>query len=126
MYRLNLEHHFAAAHQLTHAYAKECNENVHGHNWRVLIEINTSQLTNGMVVDFKKLKEIINELDHKNLNTILDFEPTAENLSKYIREQIVNVMKELQKTNEEALPPVTEVSVTVFEADKASITYYQL
>ena len=36
----------------------------------------------------KKLKEIINQLDHKNLNNILDFEPTAENIVKFLQQKI--------------------------------------
>ncbi len=110
MYKLKLEHQFAAAHQLTHAYSKECNDFLHGHNWRVLVEITTSKLKDGMVIDFKKIKEIINKLDHKNLNEILDFEPTAENLAKYIHDEI---MKEI----------FARIEVTIWEADKASITY---
>ena len=110
MYKLSLEHTFAAAHQLTHAYSKECNDFKHGHNWRILVEITTSFLVNGMVIDFKKLKEIINELDHKDLNTILDFEPTAENISKYLHDKIAEQTEGL-------------VKITVWEAEKASITY---
>lgn len=117
MYKLNLETTFSAAHQLTHAYSKECNDNLHGHNWRVLIEIKTSLLKDGMIIDFKKLKEIINRLDHKNLNTILDFEPTAENIAYFLHQE---VSKEFVKRPEGI---VVDISITVFEADKAAITY---
>ena len=118
MFKLSLEHSFAAAHQLTHAYSKECNDNLHGHNWKVITEIETAFLVDGMVIDFKKLKEIINQLDHKNLNEVLDFEPTAENIARWLQEQVAKEIKD--KRPEEIL---TNVSITVFEADKASITY---
>lgn len=115
MYTLRLEHGFSAAHQLTHAYSAECNNNLHGHNWRVIVVIKTPELLNEMVLDFKKIKEAINQLDHKNLNEILNFEPTAENLSKYIYGSLCNIMDESER------PYLIEVEI--FEADKASIKY---
>lgn len=114
MYTLKLEHQFSAAHQLTHAYSKECNDFLHGHNWKVQVNIQVEELVNEMVIDFKKLKEIINQLDHKNLNNILDFEPTAENIVKFLQQKI---KKELIQEG--------KVIVTVWEADKASISYQE-
>ena len=55
MYTLRLTTHFSAAHQLTNAYDKKCNASIHGHNWKVLIEINSVKLQNNMVIDFTKL-----------------------------------------------------------------------
>jgi len=37
MYELHVEDHFAAAHRLRD-YEGEC-ENLHGHNWRVLVRV---------------------------------------------------------------------------------------
>lgn len=116
MYKLKLEHHFSSAHQLIHAYDNKCNDSIHGHNWRVIVTIETSQLVNEMVVDFTKIKEIINHLDHKNLNEILPFETTAENLARHIQELIFEEVK----VGREIAPLV---SVELYEADKASITY---
>ena len=106
-----LQHYFCGAHQLTNAYSKECNDNLHGHNWKVEVKIKTNELKDGMVVDFKKLKEIINKLDHKNLNIILDFEPTAENLAKYLHNKI---QEEVGKI---------DIKITIWETNNASITY---
>lgn len=115
MYTLNLSHHFSAAHQLTHAYDDKCNLSLHGHNWKVDVEICTEQLVNGMVVDFKKLKEIIDTLDHKNLNEVVTFEPTAENLAEYLWRTIFS---STQQGREEY-----SVVISIWEADNASITY---
>lgn len=115
MYTLKLEHHFSSAHQLTHAYDNKCNDSIHGHNWKVIVEISVEELVNGMVVDFTKIKEIIDRLDHKNLNVVVDFEPTAENLSKYLWEQIDGALAQTVRT----------VIITLYEADKAGITYAQ-
>ena len=42
-----------------------------------------------MVVDFKHIKnKIHNYLDHGNLNELLPFNPTAENMAKWVCEQI--------------------------------------
>lgn len=111
MYHLKLKHTFCAAHQLTHAYSKECNLSIHGHTWNVLVKISTWKLENNMVIDFKKIKEIINKLDHKNLNEILDFEPTAELIAKYLFDEI---QKEI---------PTLILKVTIWESPQASITY---
>jgi len=62
--------------------------NVHGHTWRIVAEFESKKLRNGMVVDFGKAKEIVKELDHKNLNDTLNV-PTAENLAHYLYETFV-------------------------------------
>lgn len=115
MFTLKLEHSFAAAHRLQHAYSKECNDNLHGHNWKVIATIKVHELKNGMVLDFKRVKEVINQLDHKNLNEVLDFEPTAENLAFYIHNQLCFILDEVDRAY--------VVEVEIFEADKASIKY---
>lgn len=114
MYTLKLNTNFSAAHQLTNAYDKKCNDSIHGHNWKVLIEINSSTLKNNMVIDFTKLKEIVNQLDHKNLNEILNFEPTAELIAKYLHDEIKLNFKHNKNSN---------LAITVWEADNSSITY---
>ena len=58
MYILKLKTSFSAAHQLTNAYDEKCNASIHGHDWKVLVEIKTEKLINNMVIDFKKIKEI--------------------------------------------------------------------
>jgi len=120
MYTFKLNHSFAAAHKLTHAYSKECNDFVHGHNFRVEVKIQVNKLINGMVVDFKKVKEVINQLDHRNLNEILDFEPTAENISKFLYDEISKLFPGnfIAKNSQDAL-----IEITLWESDNASITY---
>ena len=40
---------------------------LHGHNLRVVVTINGEIKEDGMVVDFRHVKELINRLDHKTL-----------------------------------------------------------
>jgi 6-pyruvoyltetrahydropterin/6-carboxytetrahydropterin synthase len=50
-----VEHTFETAHRLPHLKGK-C-ENLHGHSWRVRIEVSGPMATNGVVVEFADLKE---------------------------------------------------------------------
>lgn len=79
----------AGSHHLNLNYASKC-ENLHGHNWIVTVHCQAQELNeNGMVCDFTHIKrEIHDKLDHQNLNEVFDFNPTAENIAKWICEQI--------------------------------------
>lgn len=117
MFTLKSEHSFDAAHFLS-GYKGKCG-NIHGHRWKVEIEILSHELsdeaqTRGMIVDFDRLKEDIKKevdyFDHSLIvekNTLkpkttealieegiriveVDFRSTAENFAKYF----YNVMKD--------------------------------
>jgi len=87
---------FAAAHKLR-GYEGPC-ENLHGHNWFIKAEVGTYELdNNGIAYDFKKLKNLLNEiidrLDHQYLNEISPFDqinPTSENLAKHIFQSLTD------------------------------------
>ncbi|HSH85573.1 MAG TPA: 6-carboxytetrahydropterin synthase QueD [Guyparkeria sp.] len=88
-YTLTTEVEFAAAHQL-HGYEGNC-ARLHGHNWRVVVEVTGSRLDDvGMVVNFKTIRarsrEIAKRLDHAYLNEVSPFDqvnPTAEHIAAY-------------------------------------------
>ena len=78
----------SASHCLELDYNSKC-ENFHGHNWDIVIYLKRKDLdNNGMVYDFTNIKKFFEKYDHKNLNDILDFNPTAENMAKYFCEKI--------------------------------------
>lgn len=127
--KLKIRHHFDSAHRLE--FHQGLCKNIHGHRWDVNIEIDSDKLDeNGLLIDFKHIKEIINELDHSiilkdcigNHNLInvlqdmdmriiiLPYSPTAENLSKYIEDLI------LQRTGFLS-------NITLFESPEASIEF---
>jgi len=66
----------SAAHHLELDYESKCRR-VHGHNYIVEIWAYGELDDNGMIIDFTKLKEIVNRYDHKDLNDYLE-NPTAE------------------------------------------------
>lgn len=83
----------AGAHRLTLDYESKC-QSTHGHNWIVTVHCRAAELNgNGMVVDFAHIKAIVSSLDHKYLNDILCFNPTAENIARHICENVPNCYK---------------------------------
>ena len=79
----------AGAHRLNLNYESKC-ANLHGHNWIVTVWCKSKTLDdNGMVIDFTHIKrEVQDKLDHKFLNDVVEFNPTAENIAKWVCEQI--------------------------------------
>ncbi len=116
MFELSVESHFSSAHRLLN-YQGKC-ENLHGHNWKVEITVAGEELDkSGMLVDFKilksKLNEVLDKLDHKDLNSFEEFKdisPSSENIAKYIYEEIKEQLPQLQQ-------------VAVWETEKARAIY---
>jgi 6-pyruvoyltetrahydropterin/6-carboxytetrahydropterin synthase len=90
MFEIEVTDHFSSAHRLREQGSK-C-ENLHGHNWFVTVVARGEALDPiGLVVDFKvvktHLKEILDTLDHHELNTLEPFDvinPSTENIAKFI------------------------------------------
>ena len=89
MYYVSKRMEIAGSHSLTLGYKSPC-QNLHGHNWIITVYCKAERLNDyGMVVDFKMIKELIHKkLDHQNLNEKLDFNPTAENIAKWVQGQV--------------------------------------
>ena len=89
MYRVSKRMEIAGAHRLQLDYESKCS-NLHGHNWIVTVYCQAERLdANGMVVDFTHIKKAVHDrLDHQMLNEVVDFNPTAENIARWIAEQV--------------------------------------
>lgn len=92
MYKMTKEFKFSAGHFLTNLPETHQCARQHGHNYLVEICLQSEHLNNiGFVVDYGDLvgfKDLIDStLDHKNLNDVVTFNPTAELLAKYLFER---------------------------------------
>lgn len=124
---------FSAAHRLYREdftdeqnfalYGKCSNPNGHGHNYDLEVAVlGDVDPATGMVVNFYELNEAIDKhifrkVDHKNLNTDVEFMrgviPTAENMAQRFWEQL-----------EPHLQNCKLFSLTVNERDINVVTYY--
>jgi 6-pyruvoyltetrahydropterin/6-carboxytetrahydropterin synthase len=119
-YNLKIVTDFASAHTLRE-YPGACSR-MHGHNWKVEVEVLASALDKvGMGIDFKEIKkatkQVTAELDHRYLNEIKPFDeinPTAENIAAYI----YNGVSELVNNDR-----VRVTSVTLWETERACVRY---
>jgi 6-pyruvoyltetrahydropterin/6-carboxytetrahydropterin synthase len=88
--RLCREFYFDAAHYLPN-YKGKC-EKLHGHTYKLEIVIEGGVKTDGMIIDFAKMKalvetSVIEELDHHALNDLFE-NPTAEHIIEWIALQL--------------------------------------
>lgn len=94
MYYASKKLEIAASHRLETDPPTKCSR-LHGHNYKVEIFCRSEHLdANGMVTDFGLMKSrVFDVLDHKYLNEVLDFNPTSENLARWICSRVPNCYK---------------------------------
>lgn len=105
---------FCAAHHLE-GYVGNC-ANVHGHTWTVEMKVKMKvNSETGLGFDFRHLKKVLQSVlpDHKNLNEVYEFNPTAENIAiGLFRSLKAKGLKEIE-------------SVTVWESSNCGIEVTQ-
>lgn len=121
MFELTIQSEFCAAHALSIGGLREA---VHGHNWRLTITLEGETLDNdGLLCDFHTVKDVLEEiiapLNNADLNTSDAFKgvnPSAENVARYVAEELSRRLA--------PLAPVARVAgVSVTEAPGCSATY---
>lgn len=120
MFVLKIATDFASAHSLRD-YPGDC-ARLHGHNWQVEVLVKSQVLNElGIAIDFREMKKqtkaVVKKLDHQYLNEIPPFDklnPTAENLAKYLFEEIKRLIN-----NENA----RVCEVIIWETPRASVSY---
>ena len=113
---------FDSAHFLPNLPDDHKCKRMHGHNWKVEVEVSGNKLDNiGMVMDFKDIKksakEIGGRLDHQFLNDLEPFKennPTAENIAKYFFSELS------KKINNDS---IELKSIKLWETDKSAVKY---
>lgn len=117
MYTISKEYIFSASHQLNGLPEDHPCSRLHGHNYKVIITCAAEALFSvGFVRDYREIdkiaKPIIDRFDHQHLNRLMpaDDNPSAENIAKYLFEELKPMIGELH-------------SITVKETDKTSATY---
>jgi len=121
MYDIFVKTHFSGAHHLRD-YPGDC-ERPHGHNWKVKVTARATALDEcGMGLDFtvlkKKVKEVINLLDHKDLNNLEYFQdknPSSEFIATFIFDKLAPEISHER---------YSIYSVQVMETDNQGCTYY--
>ena len=88
MYTVTKRIEVSGAHCLQLPYKSKC-PRLHGHNWIIDVTCRRQELDeNGMVLDFTKIKEVVQQLDHAFINDVIKVNPTAENMAKWLHDQI--------------------------------------
>lgn len=114
-FRISKEFHFSASHQLFGLPPEHQCARLHGHNYVIIVELKSDSLNEvGFVQDYGELKPIKDyidkELDHRHLNNIFDFNPTAELMAQFLFKKFKAIFPSL-------------VAVTVKETPKTTARY---
>jgi len=120
IYELAIRSEFSAAHWLR-SY-KGIDENIHGHNWAVEALIGADEPDEeGMVMDFvlarECLDEVLNELDHRNLNDLpyfIKINPTAEHVARFIYDSLEKLF---------SLHGAEVKKITLWETPQCAVVY---
>lgn len=92
MFEITKDFHFSASHQLDGLPNDHPCARLHGHNFIVRLHLASGTLTPvGFVQDYRELdtfkKWLDTTFDHRHLNDIVEFNPTAEHMCQFLYEQ---------------------------------------
>lgn len=92
MYTVSAEEHFDSAHFLK-GYDGKCS-NLHGHRWKVVVEVSGEELQDGMLMDFTDLKAELKKLaDHYDHCLIIEKGSLKEKTMEALREENFRIVE---------------------------------
>lgn len=130
MHKIRKSFKFEMAHVLSNSYSKECRK-IHGHSYKMEVIISCLSLNkDGMVIDFKRLKEIvvdtiISKMDHafvaeKGRTSIphvaVPYNPTAENM-------VIDFFHRLRTPIKKEIPSFYRLTVRLHETETGYAEY---
>lgn len=119
MYKISKQFAFSASHILKGLPENHPCSRLHGHNYIITLHLKSAALNAvGFVRDYRELdkikKYIDDTLDHRHLNDILPFNPTAENMAKYLFDLFKADIPELYAVEVSETPKTT----AIYELDR--------
>ncbi len=118
MYKISKQFSFSASHILEGLPEGHPCARLHGHNYLVTIHLKSKGLDDaGFVKDYRELdviKDFISEnLDHRHLNDVFEFNPSAENIARYLFDRFVISLPQLYAVEVSESPKTS----AIYEAD---------
>ena len=113
MFTVTKEFRFEAAHALPHLPEGHKCRRLHGHSYKFRVEVDGELDDRGFVIDYAEISAevdpVVERLDHHNLNELFDFHTSAENLAKWIFDELTKTL------------PVSRI--VLFETANTSVIY---
>lgn len=114
MYKISKQFSFSASHILNGLPQDHPCSRLHGHNYVVTVHLKSEALNEvGFIQDYRSLqfvKDYIDDkLDHRHLNDIFSFNPTAENMAKYLFDTFKKDIPELYAVEISETPKTSAV-----------------
>lgn len=114
MYKISKQFAFSASHILNGLPQEHPCARLHGHNYVVTVHLKSEKLNEvGFVRDYRELANvkdyIDNRLDHRHLNDIFPFNPTAENIAKALFDIFKQEIPELYAIEVSETPKTTAI-----------------
>lgn len=112
MYKISKQFSFSASHILMGLPNEHPCARLHGHNYVVTVHLKAESLNQvGFVLDYRELDSIKNyidtRLDHRHLNDVFDFNPTAENIAKALFDIFITSVPQLYAIEVSETPKTT-------------------
>ncbi|MHA1170305.1 MAG: 6-carboxytetrahydropterin synthase QueD [Candidatus Hodarchaeales archaeon] len=125
MYMIKKTLEIEAAHLLELEYESKC-KNLHGHRWEITVYCVREKLdSDGMVVDFSDIKTVVSDqMDHKNLNDVFDFNPTAENIAQWVCDRVPRCVRvDVEESKGNVATFIDTLELGKFTRDQISLLF---